>query len=59
MEKALNVCKEMFEQRGYTDIEVVDDRLNAIKPDGKSVCVFLTLNMKLNTEITQQYLTIM
>jgi DNA-directed RNA polymerase subunit H (RpoH/RPB5) len=59
MDKALKVCKEMFEQRGYTNIEVVDDRLDAIKSDGKNICVFLTLNLKLNTDITQQYLTIM
>lgn len=59
MEKASKVCYEMFEQRLYKDIAHVDDRIVAIKRDGSSVCAFLTLNIKLNTEITQQYLTIM
>jgi DNA-directed RNA polymerase I, II, and III subunit RPABC1 len=59
MEKASKVCFEMFEQRLYKDITHVDDRITATKSDGSSVCAFLTLNIKLNTEITQQYLTIM
>jgi DNA-directed RNA polymerase I, II, and III subunit RPABC1 len=59
MEKASKVCYEMFQQRLYNNIEHVDDRIMALKNDGKNICVFLTLNLKLNTEITQQYMTIM
>jgi len=40
MERALDVCLEVFEQRNYDDIVPGDSRITAVKPDGDKVCAF-------------------
>ena len=41
MEKAYEICIEMFEQRGYDIIEKDDDQILAMKKNGKQICAFM------------------
>ena len=50
-ERELNIRKtifEMFQQRGYTDIQKDDDNITAFKPDGKGIYAFCSIVDKLN-----------
>lgn len=52
-------CREMFEQRGYTDIVMKDgNKIMAIKPDQKKICVFLEVISKFNVPKYQEYMTL-
>jgi DNA-directed RNA polymerase subunit H (RpoH/RPB5) len=56
LEKLQQVCIEMFEQRGYSNLEIDEDKLTADKRDGKKICAFLSPIPKFNTEVAQQYI---
>ena len=53
MDKAYEICIEMFEQRGYDIIEKDDDQILAIKKDGKQICAFMANTPKFNVERIQ------
>ena len=40
MERAIETCLDIFEQRGYDEIVPGDARITAVKPDGDQVCAF-------------------
>ena len=58
-----NTCLEMLEQRGYTDIEKIEEDeitiLTAIKQDGEKVCVIFSGKLKLKVNRIRQYLGFM
>jgi DNA-directed RNA polymerase I, II, and III subunit RPABC1 len=53
------ICTEMLEQRKYTIIDKDDDRILAVKPDGKEMCVFFTLLSKFNVKSIQDFILMM
>jgi DNA-directed RNA polymerase subunit H (RpoH/RPB5) len=57
MDNIENTCIEMFTQRGYSSIEKVEDRIEAIKTDNKKMCVFLLHTKKLNTDKIHEFIT--
>ena len=59
MENALQTCLEMFQQRGYNVIDYDDDRINAIKQDGKPICAFMAETPKFNVNRVQEYIAFM
>jgi DNA-directed RNA polymerases I, II, and III subunit RPABC1 len=59
MERALQVCLEMFEQRGYQNISHDDSKIDAIKPDGRPVCAFMVDTSKFNVNRVQEYIAFM
>jgi DNA-directed RNA polymerase I, II, and III subunit RPABC1 len=59
MEKAYQICFEMFEQRGYNIIEQDEDKITAIKEDGKHICAFMANTPKFNVERVQEYISLM
>jgi DNA-directed RNA polymerase subunit H (RpoH/RPB5) len=59
MEKIEEVCIDIFKERKYSSIEKLEDRISAIKQNGDTICCFLNVMTKLNTELTQQYINIM
>ena len=46
---AYSTCLEMFTQRGYSIIEKDDERILALKEDGKQICAFIN---KLSSKLT-------
>lgn len=59
MEKAKNTCIEMLTQREYTSVDIGNDFITATKHNGDTICVFLTLNSKLNTKCIQEYINLL
>ena len=59
MEKALQTCVEIFQQRGYEIIEQDDNRVMAIKQDNEQVCAFMADTPKFNVERVQEYISLM
>jgi len=59
MEIALQTCLEMFQQRGYTIVEHDEDRINAVKQDGRSICAFMADTPKFNVNRVQEYISFM
>jgi DNA-directed RNA polymerase subunit H (RpoH/RPB5) len=60
IEKAYKVCEEMFEQRGYNIVEKDDERILAIKEDGKQICAFINkTSTKFNVERIQECISMM
>jgi DNA-directed RNA polymerase I, II, and III subunit RPABC1 len=59
MEKALQTCMEMFQQREYTVIDVDDDRVLAKKYDETQVCAFIVDTPKFNVVRVQEYISLM
>jgi len=59
MEKALQTCLEMFQQRGYTIIDHDEDRINAVKEDGRQICAFMADIQKFNVNRVQEYISFM
>lgn len=59
MEIALQTCLEMFQQRGYNIIDHDEDRINAIKQDGQSICAFMADTPKFNVTRVQEYIAFM
>jgi DNA-directed RNA polymerase I, II, and III subunit RPABC1 len=60
MEKAYTTCKEMITQRGYTIVDQDEERILAIKPDNKQMCVFVSpSSYKFNVETIQEYISMM
>lgn len=59
MERALQVCIEMFQERGYENIEADDDRVTALKEDMSNVCAFMVNVEKFNVNRVQECLGIM
>ena len=58
--KAYEICHEMFEQRGYSIVEKDDERILAIKEDGKQICAFITkIGSKFNVERIQVCISMM
>jgi DNA-directed RNA polymerase subunit H (RpoH/RPB5) len=58
MNKALEICKNIIEQRGYTPIED-DTNLMATKQDGSIFIIFFDDVSKLNKSGMSKYLTLM
>ena len=58
MEKAYEICVEMFEQRGYTIIDSDEYRILASKPDGGQICTFFTIH-KFNIDRLQEFIAMM
>ena len=59
-ERAYQVCEEMFIQRGYIIVEKDDERILAIKEDGKQICAFINkLGAKFNVERIQECISMM
>jgi DNA-directed RNA polymerase I, II, and III subunit RPABC1 len=58
MEKAYEICVEMFEQRGYTIIDSDEYRILANKPDGAQICAFFTIH-KFNIDRLQEFIAMM
>ena len=48
MEKAHEICLEMFAQRGYKVIEKDDEQILAVKKNGNQVCAFMVNIPKFN-----------
>ena len=59
MEKALQTCLEMFEQRGYNIIDHDEYRINAVKEDGRPICAFMADTPKCNVNRVQEYIAFM
>jgi len=60
MEKAYEVCLEMFIQRGYKILEKDDERILALKDDNTQICAFLSvLNSKFNVDKIQECIALM
>ncbi len=59
MEKAHEICLEMFNQRGYKVIEKDDEQILAVKKNGNQVCAFMVNIPKFNVERIQEYIAIM
>lgn len=59
MERALQTCVEMFQQRGYEVVEEDEDRVVAIKQDNDQVCAFMADTPKFNVERVQEYISLM
>lgn len=60
MEKAFQICIEMFIQRGYNISETEEfNKIIAIKSDGSQVCSFMSYHSKFNVTCIQNYISIM
>ena len=60
IQKAYEVCEQMFEQRGYNIVEKDDERILAIKEDGKQICAFINKSSaKFNVERIQECISMM
>lgn len=60
MEKAKEICIELLEQRGYTDIDTDNSEyISAKKPTNDIVYVFFCLVTKFSTDKIQEYVSIM
>jgi DNA-directed RNA polymerase subunit H (RpoH/RPB5) len=59
MEKAYEICLEMFEQRGYEIVQKDDERILALKEDKNHVCAFLIATLKFNVDKIQECIGIM
>ena len=59
MEKAQQICLEMFIQRGYSIVEQDEDRITAVKQDGNQICAFMANTPKFNVERVQEYISLM
>lgn len=59
MERALQVCLQMFEQREYTNINHDEYKIEAIKPDGRSIMAFMADINKFNVNRVQEYIAFM
>lgn len=46
-EKVVEIILEMFAQRNYTEMKADDQKIFALKPDGKKVCAFTNIIPKL------------
>lgn len=57
--KILNILNEMFEQRGYTNIEKHEDKIIALKPNNKKIYVFFKIIEKLNVSEMHNYISIL
>ena len=58
--KAYDICMEMFLQRDYDIVEQDDERILAIKEDGSQICAFIPkLMTKFNVECIQQYISML
>ena len=55
MEKAYEICQEMFIQRNYEIVDSDEDRILAIKEDGNQICAFFTVH-KFNIDRLQEYI---
>jgi DNA-directed RNA polymerase I, II, and III subunit RPABC1 len=59
-QKAYDTCEEMFVQRGYNIVEKDDERILAIKEDGKQICAFISKTVsKFNVERIQECISMM
>lgn len=58
MEKAHEICLEMFTQRGYIIQDYDDDKITAIKQDGKIICAFMANAHKFNTMLVREYISL-
>ena len=58
MDKAYQICIEMFQQRGYVIIDSDEDRILANKEDGNQICAFFTIH-KFNIDRLQEYISTM
>ena len=56
--KAIQIGIEMLEQRYYTIEDVQQDRLVAVKPDGKKMIMFLSNVPKFNVKCMSEYISI-
>lgn len=57
-----NTCLEMLEQRGYTDVEQIEEEpliLTALKENNEKVCVIFSGNIKLKIGRVREYLGMM
>jgi DNA-directed RNA polymerase I, II, and III subunit RPABC1 len=61
MEKAYQICTELFDQRGYTDIDTEEtDQLSALEPsNGEMVYAFFVETLKFNIDCVQNYMSLM
>lgn len=59
MEQSRIICIEMLKQRNYDIIDVEDDKIVALKPDGKQMFVFFSDALKFNVKNMQVYITLM
>jgi DNA-directed RNA polymerase I, II, and III subunit RPABC1 len=60
MEKVRQTCIEIFQQRGYTDIDTKEETLiKAVKPNKELICAFLLNTPKFNNEKAQSYIGMM
>lgn len=59
MEKAYEICLEMFKERGYTILEKNEEQILAVKKNGEQICAFISKNPKFNVERIQEYISIM
>jgi DNA-directed RNA polymerase subunit H (RpoH/RPB5) len=58
MDNAYEVCINMFEGRGYTDIMKHDDRITGTKSCGNKVCAFF-LDSSFNNDRLKEYISLM
>ncbi len=59
-ENARRIILEMFEQRGYTDIDSSDEiRVLAVKKSGDQICAYTTIISKLNVAEIKFYIGLM
>jgi DNA-directed RNA polymerase I, II, and III subunit RPABC1 len=49
----------MFKERGYTNIEKYEDKIIALKPDNKQICIFSKIIEKLNVSEMHNYISIL
>jgi DNA-directed RNA polymerase subunit H (RpoH/RPB5) len=57
--KAIQIGIEMLEQRYYTNIDIQDqDRVIAVKPNGKKMIMFLSNIPKFNVKCMSEYISI-
>jgi DNA-directed RNA polymerase I, II, and III subunit RPABC1 len=57
MERAQEICLEMLNQRGYTDIKPGSEEITARKPDNMSVVVYFASTDKFNVKDIQYYIS--
>ena len=56
--RAFQTCIEMFNQRNYEIVEMDEERILAIKEDGKPICAFIPkVATKFNVDRIQQYIS--
>ena len=56
MDKAYQICIEIFQQREYKITEQDDNSITATKPNGETICAFTTNTPKFNINSAQEYI---